>query len=145
MNVGNARVTAHVGADYLESGVEGAQMLRRNGSHFDWVAFACAPVSMWDLHIGVVLEGLQLTVGVHIHQDAIPRLSSLLMKMGLDLVRDGASRHAEAASEYHWDTSSWRVSPDFESLASVIEDVTTQCVRLVEVLDQGSQSSPPDH
>lgn len=90
----------HTGHSYVEGPDLRARELIDRGGSLDWVTISCPPVDMWDLHVGILFEtGGEVTVGIHVHDDADSTLSDIAHELGPSW---GEYGHSMAAREKQW-------------------------------------------
>lgn len=63
------------GRDYRHSDGAHAQSLRESDASFAWLAYAFGAIPMWMLHVGVVIDGVVASAGIHVHESASPELA----------------------------------------------------------------------
>lgn len=126
------RLTVHHGSDYAEEEDPDASALRRSGMHFRWVAFAYEPHNMWDVHVGVLLEGNTAIAGFHVHERVVsddpPEVSDVATELGL------AYRYSEAANEHQFNQEPVPYESGLDELASDVTRIYRAFLPLVDDL-----------
>lgn len=122
-------VSAHFGEDYEFGDEPEAAAYRRTGGSFRFLAFAFSPWRMWDLHVGVVPTGDELSLGLHISERAAPilqgRLEQLAAELGVPVI------HQPRAVEYQANLPPvGTAETDLETIAATIADL---CGRLAPI------------
>lgn len=92
-------ISANFGEDFENSDEPEAQIYRKTGGKFRWVAFGFAPWRFWDLHVGVVeTDDGKHSLGFHISERAepvlMPDLENLAGRIGCPVI------HQKMALEY---------------------------------------------
>jgi hypothetical protein len=97
---GEIPVSAHLGDDHAdEPDHPDARALRERGGGFGWVAFGFEPHSMWDAHVGVLVDEA-VVVGVHLHERVAADPPDAVAALGAAI--GGGYRYSEAAAEHQY-------------------------------------------
>jgi hypothetical protein len=120
-------LSAHFGESYEHTDEPEAVVYRTTGGTFRFLAIACAPWRMWDLHVGIVpLDETTLSIGFHISERAAPllreRLESFARKNGLRV------DHSPRAVEFQANLPS--LDPTRDSLEAMVKQAIDVCREL---------------
>lgn len=120
-------LSAHFGESYEHTDEPEAAVYRTTGGTFRFLAIACAPWRMWDLHVGIVpLDETTLSIGFHISERAAPllreRLESFARKNGLRV------DHSPRAVEFQANLPS--LDPTRDSLEAMVKQAIDVCREL---------------
>lgn len=133
------RVSAHLGRAYADADDPDARALREHGGGFEWVAFGFDPHSMWDAHVGVLTDGGEVVVGLHVHERLSAEQPAAVGTLAEEV---GASyRYSEAASEHQFNRPPVALDAvDADALAGEVAELCRRFEPLVDDL-QGSRDS----